>query len=184
MARRQLTHEEKQLWGRVAKTVRPMSGKRWIEDALPEMELAQSVASPKQPKSARATSAPPSPAPRPVRRPADYLDDSWEKRIARGQMAPDHAIDLHGHTLDTAHRHFNTALAAAIHHGARVLLVVTGKPRPGIFMPGERARGAIRAEIGHWISSSPYADQIASVRNAHPRHGGDGALYVILRRRA
>lgn len=184
MARRQLTSEEKQLWGQVAKTVRPLSGKRWIEEALAEPAGAVAPPSHKHPKPVRAAMASPVPPPRPVRRPAEYLDDSWEKRIGRGTVAPDHAIDLHGHTLDTAHRHFNTALASAIHHGARVLLVVTGKPRPGTYLPGERARGAIRAEIGHWISSSPYADQIASVRNAHPRHGGEGALYVILRRGA
>ena len=43
--------------------------------------------------------------------------------------------------------------------------------------------GAIRGEIGHWLETSSYADRIASVRIAHRRHGGDGALYVILRRK-
>jgi len=71
-------------------------------------------------------------------------------------------------------------LRRAVADGVRILLVVTGKPRPDRIAP--HGRGAIRAEIGHWLESSPVADRIASVRSAHPRHGGDGALYVILRR--
>ena len=50
-------------------------------------------------------------------------------------------------------------------------------------MGGQLMRGAIRAEIGDWLALSGYADAIASVRIAHPRHGGRGALYVILRRK-
>jgi DNA-nicking Smr family endonuclease len=70
----------------------------------------------------------------------------------------------------------------AVAAGLRVLLVITGKPRASAKIPGEHGRGAIRAEIGHWLASSPHADAIASIRSAHPRHGGNGALYLILRR--
>ncbi len=44
-------------------------------------------------------------------------------------------------------------------------------------------RGASRAAGGDWLAASRHADQIAAVRNAHPRHGGAGALYIVLRRR-
>lgn len=118
----------------------------------------------------------------PQRRPADYLDGSWERRIATGNLQPDISLDLHGHTLPAAHRRLNAAIAGAIAHRLRVMLVVTGKPRTGTALPGEQARGAIRAEIGDWLAASPHADAIASVRSAHPRHGGAGALYIILRR--
>lgn len=106
------------------------------------------------------------------------LDGSWERQIRQGRLAPDIAIDLHGHSLSAAHARLDQALASARAQGMRVLLIVTGKPRGR-----ETGRGAIRAEIGHWLQASPHADAIASVRTAHPRHGGDGALYVILRRR-
>lgn len=122
----------------------------------------------------------PAPPPAPPRRaPVAVLDGSWEKKIRGGQLQPEFSIDLHGHGLAGAHSALDTALGQAVARGFRVLLVIAGKPRPGRIAPG---RGAIRAEIGDWLERSPHADRIASVRVAHPRHGGDGALYVILRR--
>jgi len=108
------------------------------------------------------------------------LDSGWEKRIRSGALQPERSVDLHGHSVAAAHATLDSALGQALRDGVRVLLVVTGKPRPGRLAPD--GRGAIRAEIGHWLDRSPHADRIASVRVAHPRHGGDGALYIILRR--
>jgi DNA-nicking Smr family endonuclease len=108
------------------------------------------------------------------------LDSGWEKRFRSGSVQPERSIDLHGHSVAAAHAVLDTALGQAVRDGIRVLLIVTGKPRPGRLPP--EGRGAIRAEIGHWLEGSPHADRIASVRVAHPRHGGEGALYVILRR--
>lgn len=97
---------------------------------------------------------------------------------------PEMSIDLHGFTLEGAHKRLNQALSLAIARGVRVLLVITGNPRAQVSgMGGQPMRGAIRAEIGDWLALSGYADAIASVRIAHPRHGGRGALYVILRRK-
>jgi DNA-nicking Smr family endonuclease len=114
--------------------------------------------------------------------PAEVLDSSWERRIKRGQLEPDMSIDLHGHTLVTAHQRLDRALAEAVADGIRVLLVVTGKSRESAGSRDRPGRGAIRAEIAHWLDGSPFAAHIASIRNAHPRHGGAGALYVIMRR--
>jgi DNA-nicking Smr family endonuclease len=92
---------------------------------------------------------------------------------------PDRSIDLHGHTLSSAHHLLDQALDRAAIDGSRVLLVITGKPPRD---PAPHRRGLIRAAIGDWLAASRHAGQIAAVRNAHPRHGGAGALYVILRR--
>ncbi|MGE4321563.1 MAG: Smr/MutS family protein [Sphingobium sp.] len=119
----------------------------------------------------------------PPRTPAAILDSGWERRIRAGTLSPDMAIDLHGHSLAAAHGRLNQAIAAALTQDARVLLIITGKSRNSEGGAGSSRRGAIRAEIGHWLQTSPYADRIASVRVAHRRHGGDGALYIILRRR-
>lgn len=116
-------------------------------------------------------------------RPSEVLDSSWEKRIQKGQLQPEMSIDLHGHSLALAHQRLEKALAEAVHRGLRTVLVIAGKSRergPSGDRPG---RGAIRAEIGHWLENSAVSDRIASVRGAHPRHGGTGALYVILRRK-
>ncbi|WP_420140800.1 Smr/MutS family protein [Sphingomonas sp.] len=111
--------------------------------------------------------------------PADTLDGGWDRRLRRGMVAPDRSIDLHGHTLLTAHAALESALARAVADDIRMLLVVTGKPPRA----GEARRGLIRASIGEWLSVSPHRGRIAAVRVAHPRHGGAGALYLILRRR-
>jgi DNA-nicking Smr family endonuclease len=101
------------------------------------------------------------------------LDGTWDRQISRGRLSPDRIIDLHGHTLADAH----SRLAAAIHagDGSRVILVITGKGRPD-----RPAR--IRAELMHWLERPDMRSAVASVRTAHPRHGGGGAFYVILRR--
>jgi DNA-nicking Smr family endonuclease len=102
------------------------------------------------------------------------LDGSWDRRLRKGDIVPDRIIDLHGHTLVDAH----ATLADTIESdgGERVLLVITGKGR------ADRP-SRIRAEIGHWLESSRFRSRIAALRPAHPRHGGGGAFYVILRRR-
>ena len=94
---------------------------------------------------------------------------------------PDSSLDLHGHTLASAHAMLDQGLGRAITRGDRVLLLVTGKPpRPESERP--HARGAIRAAISDWLGASRHADSIAAIRNAHPRHGGQGALYIVFRR--
>jgi DNA-nicking Smr family endonuclease len=105
------------------------------------------------------------------------LDGSWDRRLSRGLVAPELAVDLHGHTLDTAYRTLDAGLEAAIARGVRVLLLITGKPRESA-----SGRGAIRAAVGDWLAASRHAADIAAVRGAHPRHGGSGALYIVLKR--
>ncbi|OYY67615.1 Smr/MutS family protein [Sphingomonas sp. 28-63-12] len=126
-----------------------------------------------QPKSAAVV------VPRP--KPGVTLDGSWDKKLATGIVAPDSAIDLHGHTLDSAHHVLDAGLDRAIRQGDRVLLLITGKPpRPESERP--HARGRIRDAVGDWLAASRHAANIAAVRPAHPRHGGAGALYIVLRR--
>ncbi len=111
--------------------------------------------------------------PRPV---ADAtLDGGWDRRLRSGDIRPDKVIDLHGHTLAAAHDQLLMALEDAAAYGLRVLLVVTGKGR------GERP-GRIRAELADWLESASLRPRIAALRPAHPRHGGGGAFYIILRR--
>lgn len=66
--------------------------------------------------------------------------------------------------------------------GARLVLVVTGKPRPTDAADRGHKRGAIRAKILDWLAAGPHTDAIAAIRSAHRKHGGSGALYIVLRR--
>ncbi|WOE75045.1 Smr/MutS family protein [Alterisphingorhabdus coralli] len=113
------------------------------------------------------------------------LDGHWERRLGKGLIAPDMTVDLHEHSLANAYARMDQALADAQARGARVLLLITGKARPAPHSHAAhgRERGAIRRAMQDWLMASRHAGDIAAVRNAHPRHGGEGALYIILKRR-
>jgi DNA-nicking Smr family endonuclease len=170
---RRLAPEEKALWQKVVATVRPLH--RGIEEADQAQEPLEAPPAPSAP------SAAPRSAPRPAKSvPGVTLDGSWDRRLSRGLVQPDLIVDLHGHNLNTAYSLLDSRLEHAAATGARVLLLITGKPPE----PNQRPikRGAIRAAVGDWLAASRHAGDIAAVRGAHPRHGGTGALYIILRR--
>lgn len=110
------------------------------------------------------------------------LDSHWDRRIARGGLDPDFTLDLHGHTLDTAFDRLGDGLAQARAMGARVVLLIAGKARPVEAADRGTRRGAIRAKLLDWLAAGPHAEAIAAIRPAHRRHGGEGALYLVLRR--
>jgi DNA-nicking Smr family endonuclease len=113
--------------------------------------------------------------------PANMLDASWDRRLDKGVVTPDRIVDLHGHSLARAYDRLDRALEEAIASGARVLLLITGHAPSG---ESPIRRGAIRAAVGDWLAASRHASSIAAVRPAaHPRHGGRGALYIVLRRK-
>lgn len=175
---RPLTPDERALWARVKATVQPLHRAltRTLPPALPQ---EPPVPAPKPPKGRV-----PSPRipPKPTRTPPEStLDGGWDRRISRGMVQPDSTLDLHGHTLSTAYSVLDQGLARSLQRGDRVLLLITGKPpRPESERP--HARGAIRAAVPDWLATSAYSDRIATVRTAHPRHGGQGALYIVFRR--
>jgi DNA-nicking Smr family endonuclease len=174
---RRLSAEEAALWARVVASVEPLDGR------APKPPIPTEVEEPAKPKpvSIQARTSPSLGVDdlRAVARPAaNTLDGSWDRRLSRGAVPPDLAIDLHGHNLQSAYTVLDSGLEEAIRRGARVLLLVTGKPRE----PGS-GRGAIRSAVGDWLAASRHAGDIAAVRGAHPRHGGAGALYIILRKR-
>lgn len=164
-------------WDRVLDEVRPLPGR-----IAPPKPAPQSPLRDERPAVQAAPHPKPSPQGEvPKKVPGNTLDGSWDRQLARGAVSPDSTIDLHGHTLQSAYVVLDHGLARAIQRGDRVLLLVTGKPpRPESERP--HARGAIRAAVADWLARSRHADRIAAVRGAHPRHGGAGALYIILRR--
>ena len=177
---RRLHPEERALWEKVIATVRPLHPR--AADATPEeppTPRPEPVARPKG-RVPALRAAPPRTTP-PTPHAAATLDGSWDRRLSRGAVQPDYSVDLHGHSLGAAWHLLDTRLEQAIASGARVLLLITGKPPRGEEKPIRR--GAIRAAVEDWLGASRHADSIAAVRPAHPRHGGAGALYIILKRR-
>ncbi|MFZ5724950.1 MAG: Smr/MutS family protein [Pseudomonadota bacterium] len=186
---RRLAPEESALWKKVAATVTPLP-----KPPSPLAPAAPPTAVPPLPTprstAPRAAAPPRSAAPLPPPRRnhgAATLDGHWDRRLRKGLVRPDMSIDLHGHTLASAQALLDDAIGRALLRGARVLLVVAGRLRPGADrLPqthgAPRPRGAIRASLPDWLAVSPHADQIVALRPAHISHGGAGALYVILRR--
>jgi DNA-nicking Smr family endonuclease len=189
---RGLSASEAALWRRLTATVKPL-------DPAPKGERTQPPAGggalPVDPHVAGKPRAPlrhasHGPAPRagedrgktPPLSPDRGLDSSWDRKLARAAIAPDFTLDLHGHTLDQAHRRLDAGLAQAKALGARLVLLVTGKSRPAEAADRGARRGAIRAKVLDWLAAGPHAGDIAAIRQAHRRHGGDGALYVVLKR--
>jgi len=180
---RPLTPDEAALWARVMASVRPIRPR--APSSTPQATVAPAPAARSQPQRIAAPNrAPtvaraPAPSVRPI--PGTTLDGSWDKQLSRGLVSPDRSIDLHGHNLATAYALLDSALERSVREGDRVLLLVTGKP-PVPTSERPHARGAIRAAVGDWLAGSRHAGSIAAVRGAHPRHGGNGALYIVLRR--
>lgn len=199
--KRTLAPEEAALWQRVIATVTPLKATKakavlpssplpgkggtgsGVAEGAGAMPAASKAAKPvKVRESSGRADARTHPRSLPRREGLDAtLDGSWDRRLSRGLVGPESSIDLHGHTLSAAYDRLDRGLDQAIRQGDRVLLLITGKPpRPESERP--HARGAIRAAVGDWLASSRHADRIAAVRTAHPRHGGSGALYIVLRR--
>ena len=183
---RGLTPEEAALWDKVAATVRPLHPVRPAKAVAPPAKAVRSPPpsqNPPAPLRKLATPAPrPAPLP-PLHRPDAGLDSHWERRFKGGAVEPDFTLDLHGHTLESAHARLDDGLLQAKAMGARVVLLIAGKPRPVEAADRAERRGAIRAKLLDWLAAGPHGSDIAAIRKAHRRHGGEGALYLVLKRR-
>ncbi len=184
-----LTASEAAAWARVAETVEAFAGRtvvRAVDVAVGKTGVVKSAAgviNKPQPQP-RLGAIPAKVEVRARPRPIGHggLDSHWDKRLKAGAIDPDFTLDLHGHTLDAAHQRLERGIGQARAMGARLVLVVTGKPRPVDAADRAEKRGAIRSKILDWLAAGDHADAIAAIRKSHRKHGGDGALYIVLRR--
>jgi DNA-nicking Smr family endonuclease len=185
---RQLDAEERRLWKAVARSVKPLRRARLEEldgdDVAPEREVA---AVPKPAASRRKTAASSkAPAPPPVMPPPSgppslaTLPRRERQRLARGNAEIDARIDLHGLTQSQAHVALMRFLRRARSDGARFVLVITGKGAR--FAAGAGERGLLRRQVPLWLGLPEFREHVVGFENAHAVHGGEGALYVRLRR--
>jgi DNA-nicking Smr family endonuclease len=175
---RSLNPDEAELWARVTASIRPLSREPLPGASEPPPEPSRSTLPPIT-RAARGPAPRRAPAPTPPPRPGATLDGTWDRKLRSGSVAPDRVLDLHGHDLDAAWTAIDRALEQSLDGGERVLLLITGHARPG---DPPVQRGKIRAAVHDWLAASRHAGRIAAVRGAHPRHGGGGSLYIILRR--
>jgi DNA-nicking Smr family endonuclease len=179
--RGQTPDNDAELWARVAKSARPL-GKR---TAAPTLEPARPALRPsvKEGQLPRQP-VPKPPKPAPVAR-GEALDRQTARQLERGRLAVEARLDLHGMRQRDAHAALRRFLKAAHGKGLRHVLVITGKggePDTRRSFYEEDERGVLRQAVPHWLAAPDLASLVGSYSAAPRRLGGEGALYVRLRK--
>lgn len=190
--RRRLSDEEAVLWHRVGKTVTPLRDRPLSlppmsqEEAEREFVAAMQEGKPK-PRTKSVSDGdikspivhhPRPPAPKRQPKPEPVIDRPTTKKIAKGRIAIDASVDLHAMTQDQAHDRLYVFLADQRARGARHVLVVTGKGR------SLGSEGVLKRMVPVWLSSPRFSELVSGYASASRHHGGEGAIYVRLRRLA
>lgn len=192
---RTVTPEEAELWNELAQTIDKTKAKSRVsarEDetsAKASPPAATAKVEPKPRPSSRKP-APAAPPPQPVRRPpplADF-DRRAVRQVASGRTGIDARVDLHGMRQRDARGELRAFLFAAQARGARTVLVITGKGSPPsdhdnlAAALGKPQRGVLRRSVPQWLEEPEMRTVVLSFTTSSARHGGDGALYVQLRK--
>ena len=172
--RRVLSYEERVLWTTVTKAIAPLrAAARLAPDAQsePAVESAKPARPAARPRRVSPQPAPPKPAPPPL----TPLGRRMKQRVARGKEKIDARLDLHGLTQSEAHGDLLRFLRNAHARDARLVLVITGKgrgPEPGV----------LRRQVPQWLGLPEFRALVIGFEDAHATHGGEGALYIRVRR--
>lgn len=180
--RRVVTPEEARIWRAVVQDATPLPGHDLPSPEEPAPPVPP-TAPPAYPTSPPVVAAPPSPAPLWRIPPEELkhgkapgLDKRSGERLKRGEMHIDARLDLHGLTQDAAHGALLAFVGRAFEAGRRCVLVITGKG-------GREGAGVLRSMVPRWLNQSPLRERIIGFSFAQARDGGDGALYVLVKRR-
>jgi DNA-nicking Smr family endonuclease len=173
--RRALSEEERALWDSVARQIKPLRKKSRPRGLNPVAVEESSTAT--RPASKWPPAVPPAKQPRPVKPPPLVpLGRRERAQLSRGRKEIDARLDLHGMTQSRAHRALQSFLQRASSDGLTFVLVITGKGTAG----GER--GILRQKVPEWLSLPEFRPLVIGFEEAHKAHGGEGALYVRVRR--
>ena len=184
--KRSLSEEERALWESVAKQTKPLRKKHRAakppagdSPATEAPAAAKPAAPPKPPPSTKILRAPKPqvpPAAPPLLAPLGRRERS---QLSRGRKEIDARLDLHGMTQARAHHALSGFLQRAHREGLTFVLVITGKGRA---MGAETERGVLRRQVPQWLSLPEFRSLVVGFEEAHIGHGGEGALYVRIRR--
>jgi DNA-nicking Smr family endonuclease len=175
MSRRRLSDDERALWRGFARGVTPLRPSAGAPLGVgPDQAKGETPPSAQSvPKERAHAKQPPALA---------QFDRRLRQRVARGRAAIDARLDLHGMTQKQAHGALLHFLAQAQAQDAKLALVVTGKGI-GVAAGSASERGVLRRQVPLWLSLPEFCRFIVSFEQAHASHGGEGALYLRLRRR-
>jgi DNA-nicking Smr family endonuclease len=173
--RRRLSDEEHRLWGRFTRSVAPLRQRL----APPQPAATHSKAKPVVASRADAVMRGAASAPKPPPQ-LEPLDRRLKRRLARGGQSIDDRIDLHGRTQGEAHAALLRFLRKTQRDGAKVVLVITGKGAPARDSWSER--GVLKRQVPQWLKLPEFRAYVLGFEDAHVGHGGEGALYVRIRK--
>lgn len=174
-----LDPEDAALWAHVAAQTRPL-----IKRAVPKAKLPAPSKKTKKTEAILLPIVPPTvvtiPLPLFPMTPnsREKLPRGDERDLRRGSVRIDGRIDLHGMTREEAHRLVRRTLSDAVERAHRIVLVITGKGGRN-----DSGSGVLRSELPRWLHEGNLARIVLAWRPASPRHGGDGAFYVLLRKK-
>ena len=175
------------LWRAVAESARPLKQRRGRRHPSPgdfSDGTAEKIAAPEPPpvSAPKPERKPPPAPPLPMLHPgaAPGVDRNTGARLRKGELPIEATLDLHGFTQGEAHSALIALIARARALGHRCVLVVTGKG--GKEGSGGRTTGVLRANVPRWLNEPPLRAHVLAFANARPRHGGEGALYVLIKR--
>ena len=176
---RALTADEHELWSHVTRSVAPLRRRR----PAPKPEAGAEEPEPPAPRPMPSVPVMRTPAARPAPRSPGLapIDRRLKQKLARGREAIDRSIDLHGLTQAEAHAALVRFLRSARAEGARLVLVITGKGGRSDDFTADR--GVLRRQVPLWLRSAELRDAVIGFDWAHAAHGGEGALYVRIRRK-
>ena len=177
--KRALSEEERALWERVAKEIKPLRKKprsAKTEAASAEAETTAAAKPETPPKSLPPATIPL--ATKPIAPPLAPLARRERSQLSRGRKEIDARLDLHGMTQTRAQRELFGFLQRAHSDGLTFVLVITGKGRAG----ADPERGVLRRQVPQWLNLPEFRSLVVGFEEAHIGHGGEGALYVRIRR--
>jgi DNA-nicking Smr family endonuclease len=190
----QLSEEERALWEHAARALKPLKGKgrvhttqgRDVESGPPRAQDKHThrpaTASPRH--SVTAKTAPAAP-------PLSDLDRRKARKVGTGKVEIEGRIDLHGMRQAEAHAALRRFLLRCYAEGRRWVLVITGKGAPlrrseddaGLVSVRDDERGVLKRNVPRWLDEPELRAIVIGFTTAAIRHGGEGALYVQLRRK-
>jgi DNA-nicking Smr family endonuclease len=181
--RRSLSEEELALWESVAKQIKPLRRKSRTAKALIAAQETMTPAAGKVAASSKPLSIPKIPRVSkpdiaPVQPPLAPLGRRERSQLSRGRKDIDARLDLHGMTQTRAHRALAGFLQRAHSDGLTFVLIITGKGKIG----AESERGVLRRQVPQWLALPEFRSLVVGFEEAHIGHGGEGALYVRIRR--
>ena len=104
------------------------------------------------------------------------IDRANAERLKRGRHPIEARLDLHGMTQAEAHGELVAFVEACCRAGRRCVLVITGRGM------GPDGPGVLKTVVPRWLEEVGLRQRILAHADAQPRHGGAGALYLLLRR--